>query len=127
MRAAIVLASGSVDDEVELVDRLRAGDESAFVALIGRYQQRMLRVAETTVGSRAVAEEVTEDTWLAAVPASRGSRDGPRSRRGGRSASSPPSVVTAAGRTISGSSSRGPCMWSTTTELKATSPRAPAM
>jgi RNA polymerase sigma-70 factor, ECF subfamily len=48
-----------------LVDRLRAGDESAFVALIERYQQRMLRLAEMTVGSRAVAEEVTQDTWLA--------------------------------------------------------------
>jgi len=54
-----------VDDEVELVDRLRAGDESAFVALIGQYQPRLLRLAETTVGSRAVAEEVTQDVWLA--------------------------------------------------------------
>ena len=56
-----------MDDEVELVDRLRAGDESAFVALIGRYQPRLLRLAETTVGSRAVAEEVTQDVWLAVV------------------------------------------------------------
>jgi RNA polymerase sigma-70 factor, ECF subfamily len=50
-----------------LVDRLRAGDESAFVALIELYQPRMLRLAEMTVGSRAVAEEVTQDTWLAVV------------------------------------------------------------
>jgi RNA polymerase sigma-70 factor (ECF subfamily) len=56
-----------LDDDVDLVDRLRAGDEAAFVALIGRYQQRMLRLAEMTVGSRAVAEEVTQDTWLAVV------------------------------------------------------------
>ena len=56
-----------MDADVELVDRLRVGDESAFVTLIGRYQQRMLRLAETTVGSRAVAEEVTQDTWLAVV------------------------------------------------------------
>jgi RNA polymerase sigma-70 factor, ECF subfamily len=54
-------------DDTDLVDRLRAGDESAFVALIGLYQQRMLRLAEMTVGSRAVAEEVTQDTWLAVV------------------------------------------------------------
>jgi RNA polymerase sigma-70 factor (ECF subfamily) len=50
-----------------LVDRLRAGDESAFVALIELYQPRMIRLAEMTVGSRAVAEEVTQDTWLAVV------------------------------------------------------------
>jgi RNA polymerase sigma-70 factor (ECF subfamily) len=56
-----------VDDEAALVERLRAGDESAFVTLVGLYQPRMLRLAEATVGSRAVAEEVTQDTWLAVV------------------------------------------------------------
>jgi RNA polymerase sigma-70 factor (ECF subfamily) len=61
------VASRAVDDDADLVDRLRAGDESAFVALVGLYQQRMLRLAEMTVGSRAVAEEVTQDTWLAVV------------------------------------------------------------
>ncbi|HEY0519224.1 MAG TPA: RNA polymerase sigma factor [Ilumatobacteraceae bacterium] len=61
------LPSPRVDDDADLVDRLRAGDESAFVTLIERYQQRMLRLAEFTAGSRAVAEEVTQDTWLAVV------------------------------------------------------------
>jgi RNA polymerase sigma-70 factor (ECF subfamily) len=56
-----------VDDDADLVDRLRAGDESAFVALIALYQPRMMRLAELTVGSRAVAEEVTQDTWLAVL------------------------------------------------------------
>jgi RNA polymerase sigma-70 factor (ECF subfamily) len=65
--AATALASRCVDDDVELVDRLRVGDESAFVTLVGLYQPRMLRLAETTVGSRAVAEEVTQDTWLAVL------------------------------------------------------------
>jgi RNA polymerase sigma-70 factor, ECF subfamily len=64
---AIDIASPVVDEDAALVDRLRAGDESAFVTLIGLYQQRMMRVAEMTVGSRAVAEEVTQDTWLAVV------------------------------------------------------------
>ena len=49
------------------MDRLRAGDEAAFVALIELYQPRMLRLAQMTVGSRALAEEVTQDTWLAVV------------------------------------------------------------
>jgi len=61
------LASKTVDDDVGLVERLRAGDESAFVVLVRRYQPRLLRLAEATVGSRAVAEEVCQDTWLAVV------------------------------------------------------------
>ena len=62
----VLLASPAVDD-VTLVERLRAGDEAAFVDLVNRYQARMLRLAEATVGSRAVAEEVTQDTWLGVV------------------------------------------------------------
>jgi RNA polymerase sigma-70 factor (ECF subfamily) len=56
-----------VDGDAELVERLRVGDESAFVMMIGRHQQHMLRLAEATVGNRAVAEEVTQDTWLAVM------------------------------------------------------------
>ena len=56
-----------MEDEAGLVDRLRSGDESAFAELVGRYQPRLLRVAEVTVGSRAVAQEVVQDTWLAVV------------------------------------------------------------
>ncbi len=56
-----------MDGDADLVERLRLGDESAFVMLITRYQPPMLRLAEATVGSRAVAEEVTQDTWLAVM------------------------------------------------------------
>ena len=50
-----------------LVDRLRSGDESAFADLVRRYHPSLLRLAEATVGSRAVAEEAVQDTWLAVV------------------------------------------------------------
>lgn len=60
-----VVASCGVDDDLALVDRLRAGDETAFVEIVRRYQPRILRLAQATVGSRAVAEEVCQDTWLA--------------------------------------------------------------
>lgn len=60
------VASAPVKDS-ELVARLQAGEESAFVELVTRYQARLVRFAEATVGSRAVAEEVTQDTWLAVV------------------------------------------------------------
>jgi RNA polymerase sigma-70 factor (ECF subfamily) len=54
-------------DEAELVARLRRGEESAFVALVDAYQSRLLRLAETVVISRSVAEEAVQDTWLAVV------------------------------------------------------------
>ena len=41
----------------ELLIRLRSGDERAFVSLVRRYQQQMLRLAAGFVPSRAVAEE----------------------------------------------------------------------
>jgi RNA polymerase sigma-70 factor (ECF subfamily) len=63
----VVVASVAVDDDLGLVARLQAGDEAAFVELVRRYQPRLLRLAETTVGSRAVAEEACQDTWLAVM------------------------------------------------------------
>jgi RNA polymerase sigma-70 factor (ECF subfamily) len=56
-----------VDDDRELVERLRSGDERAFAVLVRRYQPALLRLAEATVHSGAVAEEVCQDTWLAVV------------------------------------------------------------
>lgn len=61
----MLLASAPVDSDLGLVDRLRAGDESAFAELVRRYQSRLLRLAQASVGSRAVAEEVCQDTWFA--------------------------------------------------------------
>lgn len=51
-------------DDAELVTRLRAGDEDAFRFLVERYHSSLLRLAQTMVPSRAVAEEVVQDTWL---------------------------------------------------------------
>jgi RNA polymerase sigma-70 factor (ECF subfamily) len=62
-----VVASTGMEDDLGLIERLRAGDESAFVELVRCYQPRLLRLAEATVGSRAVAEEACQDTWLAVV------------------------------------------------------------
>ena len=54
-------------DDVELLDRLRAGDEAAFVTLVDRYHAPMLRLAASFVPNPAVAEEVVQDTWLGVV------------------------------------------------------------
>ena len=51
-------------DEQRLLADLRAGDEAVFVTLVDRYQASMVRVATAIVGSRAIAEEVTQDAWV---------------------------------------------------------------
>jgi RNA polymerase sigma-70 factor, ECF subfamily len=56
-----------VVDDSALVARLQAGDEQAFVTLVGLYHAPLLRLASTFVPSRAVAEEVVQDTWLGVV------------------------------------------------------------
>lgn len=54
-------------DEAALVARLRAGDRQAFAALVARHGGALLRLARTFVKVPAVAEEVVQDTWLAAL------------------------------------------------------------
>ena len=49
---------------MDLLRRLRAGDEGAFVDLVDRYHMSMIRLARAYVPNRAVAEEVVQDTWL---------------------------------------------------------------
>jgi RNA polymerase sigma-70 factor (ECF subfamily) len=51
-------------EEVELLARLRAGDERAFEALVERHYATMLAVARHYVKTRAVAEEVVQEAWL---------------------------------------------------------------
>jgi RNA polymerase sigma-70 factor (ECF subfamily) len=50
--------------EQELVEALRAGDETAFGALVREYGPSMLRLARLYVSSNAVAEEVVQEAWL---------------------------------------------------------------
>jgi len=54
-------------DDARLVDGLRKGDEAAFAALMREYGAAMLRVAQMYVSSRAVAEEVVQEAWLAVL------------------------------------------------------------
>jgi RNA polymerase sigma-70 factor (ECF subfamily) len=48
----------------ELLARVRAGEEQAFVELVWRYHGSLLRLARTYVKSHELAEEVAQDTWL---------------------------------------------------------------
>jgi RNA polymerase sigma-70 factor (ECF subfamily) len=56
-----------MEPDGDLLLRLRSGDEQAFVTLVERYHEPMLRLAVSFVPSRAVAEEVVQDTWLAVL------------------------------------------------------------
>jgi RNA polymerase sigma-70 factor (ECF subfamily) len=57
----------AASDEALLVTRLKAGDRAAFTALVGRHGGALLRLATTFLRDRSVAEEVVQDTWLAAL------------------------------------------------------------
>jgi len=61
----VTLAPTTKDDE--LLARLRAGDETAFEALVAQLYGTMLMVARTYVKDRAVAEEVVQEAWLGVV------------------------------------------------------------
>jgi RNA polymerase sigma-70 factor, ECF subfamily len=51
----------------DLVARLRAGDEEAFAEVLSAWSPSMLRVARAHVSTRASAEEVVQETWLAVI------------------------------------------------------------
>jgi RNA polymerase sigma-70 factor, ECF subfamily len=55
------------DDEAELVQAIKDGDERAFAELVERHHASLVRVAQGYVRDRAVAEEVAQDTWLAVL------------------------------------------------------------
>jgi RNA polymerase sigma-70 factor (ECF subfamily) len=57
-------AGASTSREAELLARLRSGDERAFEWLVESYHGKMMAVARTYVRTRAVAEEVVQETWL---------------------------------------------------------------
>jgi RNA polymerase sigma-70 factor, ECF subfamily len=54
-------------DDPAFLARLRDGDEVAFTQLIRRFHGALVGTATAIIGSRAQAEEVVQDTWLAVV------------------------------------------------------------
>ena len=53
-------------DDAELLAALRRGDADAFAQLVDDHSSALLRAAMTYVPTRAVAEEVVQETWLGA-------------------------------------------------------------
>jgi len=52
-------------DSPAFLAALRGGDEAAYRRLISRYHGSLVGVAGSIIGSRAQAEEVVQDSWLA--------------------------------------------------------------
>jgi RNA polymerase sigma-70 factor (ECF subfamily) len=64
LQSRLMVTAATLPADPELVRALRAGDESVFMDLVQRWHASMLRVALMYVPSRAVAEEVVQETWL---------------------------------------------------------------
>jgi len=56
-----------LDDDAALLERLRAGDNSAFEALVALHDRSLRRVARTFVPTDALADDVVQETWLAVI------------------------------------------------------------
>ena len=56
-----------MDDDHVLLERLRAGDEDAFRALVERHDGALRRLARTFVHTSSAADEVVQETWLGVI------------------------------------------------------------
>lgn len=54
-------------DDTELLEQLMKGDERAYVDLVTRYHEPLVRVARYYVANDASAEDVAQDTWIAVL------------------------------------------------------------
>ena len=57
----------AADPDAELLAGLRAGDEEAFRTLVREHGSFLMRLVMMHVPSRAIAEEVVQDTWVAVL------------------------------------------------------------
>jgi RNA polymerase sigma-70 factor (ECF subfamily) len=58
--------SESATPDRELIDRTLAGDESAFAAIVDRFQKKIYRVALAIVRNDMEADTITQDTFIQA-------------------------------------------------------------
>jgi RNA polymerase sigma-70 factor, ECF subfamily len=63
-RSSTSTDSGTLQGEGDLLRRLRAGEREAFLHLVESLHGPLIRLAMTFVPSRAVAEEVVQETWV---------------------------------------------------------------
>jgi RNA polymerase sigma-70 factor (ECF subfamily) len=56
-----------MDDDDAFLERLRAGDEGAFRALVERHDGALRRLARTFVHTPSAADDVVQETWLGVI------------------------------------------------------------
>ena len=59
--------TGMEEDDAQLITALSRGEADAFAELVDRHSRAMVRVAMAYVPSRAAAEEVVQETWIAVM------------------------------------------------------------
>lgn len=59
-------------DAPDFLEQLRRGDENAYRKLVRRFHGSLVGLAASVIGSRAQAEEVVQDAWLAVFAGIRG-------------------------------------------------------
>src|SRR3954451_4530908 len=64
MERSLAVVIDLLTDEKALFERLKAGDEVAFMAVVEAWGPGMLRLARAHVSSLAVAEEVVQEAWV---------------------------------------------------------------
>src|SRR5687768_6462641 len=69
-----LVRSDAVTDEADLVARARTGDVVAFERLFERYHAPLLNYLHRMVGDRALAEDLTQDSFVKAYKALPGTR-----------------------------------------------------
>lgn len=54
-------------DDLELLRRVAAGDESAFTELVRRYHEKLVQIARFYVRTLSSAEDVAQETWIGVI------------------------------------------------------------
>jgi RNA polymerase sigma-70 factor (ECF subfamily) len=52
------------ENELTELAALRRGSEAAFLTLVTRYHSALIRLAQSHIGDRGIAEELAQETWL---------------------------------------------------------------
>ena len=52
------------NEDIELINRILSGDETAFVSLVNKYKKQVHALAWRKIGDFHIAEEITQDTFL---------------------------------------------------------------
>jgi RNA polymerase sigma-70 factor (ECF subfamily) len=62
-----VVEGGATYAEAKLISLLRAGNEEAFVTLVDRHHESLVRLAQVFVRNETIAREVAQEAWIGVI------------------------------------------------------------